>query len=82
VVGNEDVTSLPIVSDQVVETLGVGALLDHESEIDAETLKTLGSCHGVGVSTWSLAKLRSHADSALIDGIGDGQSRHATGVLV
>jgi hypothetical protein len=26
-------------ADQVVETLGVGALLHHESEIDSETLK-------------------------------------------
>ena len=81
-VGDQNVAGFAVVTDQVIETLGVGALLDHESEIDAETLKTLGSCHGVGVSTWSLAKLRSHADSALIDGIGEGQSRHATGVLV
>ena len=42
--------------DQIVEALGIGALLDHESEIDSETLKTLGRSHGVGMATRSLSQ--------------------------
>ena len=53
-VGDQNVACLAVVTDQVVETLGIGALLHHESEIDSETLKTLGCSHGVGMATRSL----------------------------
>jgi hypothetical protein len=55
-VGDQNVTCFAVMADQAVETLGVGALLHHESEIDSETLKTLGRSHGVGMTTRSLSQ--------------------------
>ena len=81
-IGDEDVACFAIVTHQVVETFRVGAFLNHESKINTETLKAFVGSHGVGVSTWSLAKLRSHTDIALIDGVGERQSGHATSVPV
>jgi hypothetical protein len=55
-VGDQNVACFAVMADQVVETLGVGAHLHHESEIDSETLKTLGRSHGVGMTTQSLSQ--------------------------
>ena len=81
-IGDENVAGFALVSNQVVETLGVRTLLNHEGEVDAESLEALGGRHRISVPARRLAKFRGHADGTFVDGVGEGQSRHATSVFV
>ncbi|KAI2504063.1 hypothetical protein MHU86_10345 [Fragilaria crotonensis] len=67
---------------QIIKTLGIGALLDHESEVDAKALKACGGGHGVGMAARCLAELGSHTNRALVDGVREAKRRHATSMLV
>ena len=71
-VSDQHVAGFAVVADQVVKTLRVRALLDHEGEIDAEALETNGRSHGVGMATRDVfAELGRHADRALVNRVGE-----------
>ena len=82
VVSDQDVTGLTVETDQIVETRGCFAFLDHESEIDRQTLETDGGNHGGSGPTRRSAKLGSKADSTIVNGIGHGDHGDAASVAV
>ena len=54
-IGEQNVASFAVVANQIIKALGIGALLDHESEVDAKALKAFGGGHGVGMAARCLA---------------------------
>lgn len=68
-ISDEDVACFAIVAHQVVETFRIGAFLNHESDVDTETLEALRCGHGIGVTTWSLSELGCHADCTIVDDV-------------
>ena len=72
VISDEDVTCLTIEANEIIETFGVAAPLDHERKIDRKALKAYGGNHdGIG-TTGSLAEFSGEANCTIVDRTGHG----------
>jgi hypothetical protein len=63
-VGEEDVAGFAIETDKIVMSVGVAALLGHETKIDGQTLVACRRSHRRFLSGRCLAKFRGETDRA------------------
>jgi hypothetical protein len=82
VVSDEDVACFAVEAHEIIKTFGITATLDHESEIDRETLEADGGDHDGGGATGDLAEFSGEANSAIVDCAGHGQCRQATSMTM
>jgi hypothetical protein len=76
-VGEKDVAGFAVEANKIVVSFGVAALLNHESEVDGQTLAARGRSHRSRFSGGCFSEFGSEADGAIFDFRRDLELRYA-----